>query len=72
VNRLKVQRLESGRKIRDIYKVVECLISLLAVCLDISSAEAQIGQVHAIFLVCKTTADLAYNRIISDDVPWMA
>jgi len=26
VNRLKVQRLESRRKTRDIYKVVECLM----------------------------------------------
>jgi hypothetical protein len=46
VNRLKIQRLESRRKTRDIYKVVGCLMPY-RLGLDISSAEAQLGQDHA-------------------------
>jgi hypothetical protein len=56
VYRLKIQRLESRKKTRDIYKVVGCLIPYRQ-CLDISSAEAQLGQVHA-------TTTIVMNRVI--------
>jgi len=46
VNRLKVQRLESRRKTRDI-QGSWVPYALPAICFDISLAEAQLGQVHA-------------------------
>jgi len=44
VNRLKVQREERRRERRDLYKCNGVLYALPAVCLDISSAEPQLGQ----------------------------
>jgi len=43
VNRRKVQRLESRRETRDIYKVVGCLMAYRLCALT----SAQLGQVHA-------------------------